>query len=162
MEEGVSITKHSGVYTLKAQQTIPLSLEKAWDFFKDPNNLAQITPPEMGFDISSPIDRMAYAGQIITYKIQVFPAIKVSWVTELTVVDAPHFFIDEQRFGPYAMWHHEHFFESLGKETTLMHDKITYKMPFGILGYVVHELLVRKKLRTIFSFRRKIIDEILR
>jgi ligand-binding SRPBCC domain-containing protein len=105
---------------------------------------------------------MAYAGQIITYKIQVFPAIKVSWVTELTVVDAPHFFIDEQRFGPYAKWHHEQFFESLGKETTLMHDKITYKMPFGILGYVVHELLVRKKLRTIFSFRRKIIDEILR
>ncbi|PCE63045.1 SRPBCC family protein [Sediminicola luteus] len=161
MEEGVSITKHSGVYTLKAQQTIPLSMEKAWDFFKDPNNLSRITPPEMGFKITSSIDRMAYAGQIITYKIQVFPGIHVSWVTELTVVEAPHFFIDEQRFGPYAMWHHEHFFEDFGNETTLMHDKITYKMPLGILGDAVHELLVRKKLRAIFSFRRKIIDEIL-
>lgn len=105
------IKSHSGIHTLTTEQILPLGLEEAWDFFSSPKNLAKITPPEMGFNITSTVDYKAYSGQIITYKVNVLPFIKMNWVTEITHMIDKKYFIDEQRYGPYSMWHHEHFFE---------------------------------------------------
>lgn len=111
----------------------------------------------MGFKITSLIDSTAYAGQIITYKIQVLPGITSNWVTEITQVVENKFFIDEQRFGPYRMWHHEHRFTELPSGKTVMEDKITYKMPWGVLGHLVHALFVKKQLTAIFNHRYTVL-----
>ena len=149
----ITIKKHSGIYTLQATQEVKVPLKEAWAFFSSPKNLEKITPKEMGFNITSVVDKSAYSGQIITYKVTILPFIKSNWVTEITHVEEESFFIDEQRFGPYRMWHHEHFFEKVDANTTLMTDKISYKLPLGFIGDIAHSLFIKKQLKGIFSHR---------
>lgn len=147
------------LYSLKTVQKLPISIEEAWRFFSDPKNLKVITPDYMGFDITSGGDRPMFSGQIIQYVVQPVAGIKTKWVTEITHVHEPYHFVDEQRFGPYDLWHHKHFFKEIqgGVE---MEDIVDYKLPFGILGRLAHKPLVRKKLEEIFSFRREKLLEL--
>jgi ligand-binding SRPBCC domain-containing protein len=146
--------------TLKTVQKIPVSLDKAWDFFSDPANLQVITPPGMGFRILSKHqgDKM-YAGQIIEYKVKPLAGMPVYWMTEITQVKDREYFIDEQRFGPYQLWHHQHHFKKIegGVEMT---DIIHYKIPFGFIGRIANSLFVKKKLAGIFSFRKRKVEEL--
>ncbi|MCB0424862.1 MAG: SRPBCC family protein [Flavobacteriaceae bacterium] len=155
----INFKKHSGIYTLKAKQELNLPIKEAWDFFSRPENLEKITPPFMGFKITSEVESKAYSGQIITYKVNILPGISSKWVTEITQVQEGQFFIDEQRFGPYRMWHHEHFFYELPNDKTLMEDKISYKIPFGILGHLAQKLFIKKQLKTIFEFRKQTLNQ---
>lgn len=148
----MKFTRHSGIYRLYAEQQLNAPIEKVWEFFSDPENLNKLSPKEIGFEITSPVTKPAYPGQIITYKIQLFPIIKMKWCTEITQIETNSFFIDEQRFGPYKMWHHEHRFIS-NEKGVLMTDTVWFKMPFGILGHLAMVLFVKKKLRRIFQFR---------
>ena len=149
----VKISKHSGIYTLNTEQVLNVPLEQAWTFFSSPANLQKITPSYMGFNITSILDKAVYPGQIITYKIALLPGVKSSWVTEITQVKPHKFFIDEQRFGPYSMWHHEHWFEPINDEKTLIKDKISYKIPLGLVGHLAQSLFIRKQLVSIFDYR---------
>ncbi|WP_067147638.1 SRPBCC family protein [Pseudotamlana agarivorans] len=151
--------KHSGLYTLYTEQILNISIEEAWLFFSAPENLNEITPPKMGFEITSKVDKRAYPGQIITYKVGLFQGITQNWVTEITQVKHQEYFIDEQRFGPYNLWHHEHFFEALSEGKTLMKDKISYKLPFGILGDLTHRFYVKNELKAIFKYRHEVLEE---
>ena len=154
----VNIAQHSGIFTLTTEQHLPISLEKAWDFFSTPVNLQKITPSEMGFNITSKEMKKMHPGQIITYKIGILPMVKSNWVTEITYVHDKAFFVDEQRFGPYKMWHHEHHFEST-KDGVLMRDKVSYKIPFGIIGRLAHSLFIKSQLRKIFGYRYEILNK---
>ena len=133
------------IYTLHKKQNLPITIQQAWDFLSDPKNLKTITPDYMGFHIQSGADRPMYAGQIIQYIVTPVLGIKTKWVTEITHVVDKHYFVDEQRFGPYALWHHKHFIKEIegGVE---MEDIIDYKVPFGVLGQLVHPILVKPKL----------------
>ncbi|MHA7057146.1 SRPBCC family protein [Aquimarina sp. M1] len=147
------------IYTLRAKQNLPISLQEAWDFLSDPKNLKIITPDYMGFEIVSGADRAMYAGQLIQYIVTPVAGIKTKWVTEITHVVDKRYFVDEQRFGPYALWHHKHFIKEIpgGVE---MEDIIDYKVPFGILGQLVHPFLVKPKLKEIFNYREKKLLEL--
>jgi ligand-binding SRPBCC domain-containing protein len=141
------------VYSLKTVQKIPIDINKAWDFFSSPANLSTITPAEMKFNIiSKHHGEKMYAGQIIEYTVSPVSGIKLYWMTEITHVQPMDFFIDEQRYGPYAMWHHQHHFKAIegGVEMT---DIVHYKNPLGILGKMANGIFVRPKLRGIFEFR---------
>jgi len=148
----ISFKSHSGIYTLEVKQFLTISLAEAWDFFSSPGNLSKITPDHMGFIITSGTPEKMYPGQIITYKVAPFPGLKTNWVTEITHVTDQSFFVDEQRFGPYRMWHHEHHFE-VQRNGVLMTDRVSYKLPFGIFGRIAHALFVRRQLKQIFEFR---------
>ena len=156
--DNIKIYRHSDVYTLETKQVLPVSMEIAWDFFSNPENLSKITPPEMNFDITSGKPEKMFAGQVISYKIKILPGIKSNWITEITNVKKHAYFIDEQRFGPYNMWHHEHHFVETDGEIH-MFDKVTYKIPFGFLGHILHSVFIRKKLTTIFNYRAEILDK---
>ena len=156
----MTFKKHSGIYTLTTEQELPIDKKTAWDFFSNPHNLSRITPAHMGFEITSKVDHQAYEGQIITYKVGIVLGIKTNWVTEITKVKEGCFFIDEQRFGPYQMWHHEHFFESLPNGHTLMRDKISYKIPFGILGRLAQTFFIKRQLMAIFIFRYRTLERL--
>ncbi len=154
----IKFIENSGIYTLLAEQKLPLSLGDAWDFFSSPENLSKITPQDMGFVITSPEQGKMYPGQIITYKVSILPGIKANWVTEITYVRDREYFVDEQRFGPYSMWHHEHHFEEIS-DGVLMKDKVSYKLPFGFLGRLVHPIIIKPQLNKIFSYRFEILEE---
>lgn len=147
------------IYTLHKKQNLPISVEQAWDFLSDPKNLKVITPDYMGFNILSGADRPMYAGQIIQYIVTPVLGIKTKWVTEITHVIDNQYFIDEQRFGPYALWHHKHFIKEIegGVE---MEDIIDYKIPLGILGQMMHPIVVKPKLEEIFEYRQKKLVEL--
>ena len=147
------------VYRLHTKQNLPISLNEAWDFLSDPKNLKVITPDYMGFNILSGADRPMFAGQIIQYIVTPVLGIKTNWVTEITHVVDKQYFVDEQRFGPYALWHHKHFLKEIpgGVE---MEDIVDYKIPFGALGRLMNPILVQPKLNEIFEFRRKRLIEI--
>ena len=147
------------IYTVHTFQKLPISLQQAWDFMGDPKNLSVITPDSMGFNTLSGDDRKMFAGQIIIYTITPLFGLKLQWVTEITHVQDKHFFVDEQRFGPYAFWHHKHFLKEIpgGVE---MEDIVHYKVPMGILGRLVHPFLVKPKLDEIFAYRKKKLVEL--
>ena len=146
------------LYTLEQEQLLPIGIEEAWEFFSSPANLNEITPADLGFEITSPPEPRMYDGQIITYRVRIAPLIHVPWVTEIKCVDEGRSFIDEQRFGPYKFWHHRHTFEAT-PGGTLMRDKIHYALPFGPLGTIAHALFVRRKLQWIFRYRKQILAE---
>ena len=123
----------SKVYNLKTVQFLPITMDKAWEFFSNPANLAKITPSNLNFKILSQNLGAMYAGQIIEYKVSPLIGIKLHWVTEITHVQAKEYFVDEQRFGPYAFWHHKHFLKET-KEGVEMYDEVHYKAPMGIVG----------------------------
>lgn len=151
------------MYQLVATQILPVHITKAWEFMSNPVNLKTITPDYMGFDIISGAEKRMYQGQVIHYMVTPVAGIKTRWVTEITHVNEPHFFVDEQRFGPYSFWHHKHFLEEI-PEGVLMTDIIDYKLPAGIIGKMLHPLLVEPKLKQIFNYRIEkltaIFDEI--
>jgi ligand-binding SRPBCC domain-containing protein len=154
----ITIRSHSGIYTLEVKQFIGIPIAEAWDFFSSPGNLSKITPEQMGFIITSGAAGKMYTGQIITYKVSPFPGFTTNWVTEITHVSEGRFFVDEQRFGPYSMWHHEHHFEVQGNGV-LMTDRVSYKLPFGFLGRIAHFIFVKKQLRQIFEYREKFLEQ---
>nr|WP_322625830.1 SRPBCC family protein [uncultured Flavobacterium sp.] len=147
------------IYTLHRTQKLPIPVSEAWDFFSAPSNLAVITPDSMGFVTLSGDERKMFAGQVIIYTITPLFGIKLQWVTEITHVQEGAFFVDEQRFGPYAFWHHKHFFKEIDGGTE-MEDIIHYKVPMGFLGRLVHPFLVKPKLEEIFAYRQKKLVEL--
>lgn len=147
------------LYQLHAKQALPISKKEAWDFLSDPKNLKVITPDHMGFHITSGANRAMYAGQIIQYVVKPFAGYSTKWVTEITHVKEGEYFVDEQRFGPYELWHHKHFLSEVDGGT-LMEDIIDYKIPFGILGQLAQPLLVKKQLKQIFEYRENKLNEL--
>ena len=134
-----------------------MSKETAWNFLSDPKNLKTITPDYMGFNILSGADRPMFEGQIIQYIVTPVLGIKTKWVTEITHVREGHYFVDEQRFGPYALWHHKHFIKEIDGGVE-MEDIVDYKIPFGFIGNLTHPLIVKPKLEEIFSYREKKLE----
>lgn len=143
-------------YHLTFQQKFPTTIEKVWDFFSSPHNLADITPQNMAFEVTSkqqPNQKM-YPGMIITYKVSPMAGIKLNWMTEITQVSELQYFIDEQRFGPFKFWHHQHHFQTIegGVEMT---DHLSYGLPLGFLGQIAHAVFVKKRLQEIFDYRKE-------
>ena len=148
------------VYSFQTRQILPITLEKAWDFFSDPANLQAITPQDMGFKIISKFHgKKMYPGQLIEYKVRPLLGIPVYWMTEITHVEEGKYFVDEQRFGPYSLWHHQHHFLPVdgGVEMT---DIVHYKIPFGPLGDLANWLFVQKKLKGIFDHRYNAVEKL--
>lgn len=147
------------IYTLHTKQQLPITMETAWNFLSNPKNLKTITPDYMGFEILSGADRACYAGQIIQYIVTPVLGIKTKWVTEITHVQEGSYFVDEQRFGPYSLWHHKHFIKEIpgGVE---MEDIVDYKVPMGILGQLAHPIVVKPKLKEIFEYREQKLIEL--
>ena len=147
------------IYHLKRTQFLPITLSEAWEFFSTPKNLAKITPEHMGFQILyiSGAEK-AYTGQIIQYKVSIIPGIKVNWVTEITHVKEPQYFIDEQRFGPYALWHHQHHFKEV-KGGIQMTDEVNYALPLGFIGSLAHWIFVEREVNRIFDHRSTVLKK---
>ncbi|MEP7109632.1 MAG: SRPBCC family protein [Ferruginibacter sp.] len=147
-------------YSLKTIQNIPLDIDTAWDCFRNPANLQNITPPEMDFKIISlNHGGKMYPGQIIEYKVKPIPGISIYWMTEITHVEDKKYFVDEQRFGPYQLWHHQHHFRQIdgGVEMT---DIVHYRNPLGILGNIANSIFVEKQLSQIFKYRFQKVEEL--
>lgn len=146
------------LYTLKRTQILPITLEQAWAFFATPNNLAQITPAHLRFNIRHTSGGSAmYPGQMISYRLYPFPFWGVNWVTEITHVQEPRYFVDEQRFGPYALWHHEHHFRETANGVEMV-DELAYAIPYGIVGRLAHAWFVKRMLNRIFDYRYNVLQ----
>ena len=146
------------IYQLKVKQRLPISIDEAWKFFSDTKNLPKITPPWLNLKVTSELPDKMYAGMIITYKVYPFAGLPSNWVTEITQVKENKFFIDEQRFGPYKFWHHQHHFKEVN-DGVEMDDIVTYALPFDPLSRPLNNLLVGKKVEGIFEFRKKVLKE---
>ena len=143
------------------EQFLPMNIDEAWDFFSKPDNLKKITPPYMGFDITSePADGEMYEGQIITYKVKPLLNIPLNWMTEITNVKKPYYFVDNQKKGPFSIWHHQHHFKEV-EGGVIMKDIIYFAAPLGILGLPAEKLIVRKRVEEIFRYRFEVLKEML-
>lgn len=144
--------------SLTTHQILPLTMAEAWDFFSSPRNLNEITPNDMTFVITSNVPEKMYEGLMITYKVSPFLKIPMNWVTEITHIREPFYFVDEQRIGPYRMWHHEHHFREVpgGVEMT---DILHYNVGMGFIGRLASWLFVDRKVKSIFAFREQKLKE---
>ena len=148
-----------GVYRIYENQMLQASLEEVWVFISSPGTLQEITPDSMGFKIVTPDlpDKM-YPGMMVSYKVSPLLGIPMTWVTEITHVDEKNYFVDEQRVGPYSLWHHEHFIKQVTGGVEMI-DIVTYRLPLGFLGSLAHSLFVKQKLRSIFKYRTEILEK---
>ena len=147
------------IHYLEREQVIPGTMKDIWEFFCNPYNLNTITPPDMNFKIIKGGDRKMHPGQMIEYQVEFIRGIRSLWLTEITHVREGEFFVDEQRIGPYRLWHHEHIFESVNGGVKMI-DRVTYVLPFGLLGDIVHAVWVRRRLDSIFDFRTQKTTEL--
>lgn len=150
------------VHTLRRTTILDTTIAQAWGFFSDPRNLSKITPPEMGFTVVSDPPERVYAGLMIEYRVRPLRYFPVTWLTGITDVVEGRLFVDEQRVGPYRLWHHEHHFSPRPEGGVEMTDLVTYVLPFGWLGNLVHPFLVAPQLRRIFDYRQGVIDRLFR
>lgn len=146
-------------HKLYNKQFLQIDIKLAWEFFSSPKNLSKITPSYMDFQITSELPEEMYEGMIITYTVKPVAGIPINWVTEISHIRKPYFFIDTQLSGPYKLWHHQHLFKEV-KNGIEMEDLVHYKLPFGILGNMANFLFVKKQLEGIFNYRQKILSEI--
>lgn len=147
-------------YQFKREQVINATIDELWEFISSPKNLKKITPDYMGFDITtSDLPDKVYEGMIISYIVKPLFGIKTTWVTEITHIKDREYFVDEQRVGPYSLWHHQHIIEP-HKDGVLMKDIVSYKLPFAILGTIANKLIIRKKLNQIFEYRKQILTKL--
>ena len=149
-----------GFYQLYKTQKIPATIDQVWDFISSPANLKKITPEYMGFNVTSKmLSEKMYPGMIISYNVSPVLGIKMTWVTEITHIKEKEYFVDEQRVGPYSLWHHEHKIEQI-EGGVLMTDIVSYKPPFGILGTFANSFLIKKQLKKIFDFRTVAMENV--
>lgn len=146
-------------FVFERLQILPASLEEAWEFFSDPGNLVRITPPAMDFRITSAPQAATYAGQILTYTVRPLLGISMNWTTEITHVSRPNFFVDEQRFGPYRFWHHQHFFREVNGGVEVR-DLVHYLLLHDQLAWLVNRLIVAPRLKRIFDYRSTALQAI--
>ena len=148
------------IHRFDCSQFLPITLEKAWDFFSSPENLQLITPPRMNFKITSEnLEKRTYAGQIISYRVSPLPGFRTTWVTEITHVQEPDFFVDEQRKGPYRLWHHQHHFKK-ADGGVMMTDIVHFEVPLGLIGDALARILVKREINKIFEYRKKRLEEL--
>lgn len=146
------------IYRLEKKVILKSDMDTVWEFFSSPLNLNEITPPDMSFEILSNLSGLKmYQGMIINYKVRPFLNLPLRWTTEITHSENGHYFVDEQRFGPYSFWHHKHFFKKVdgGIEMT---DIVDYGLPMGILGRIANSVYVESKLQNIFNYRNEKIQ----
>ena len=149
-----------GFYQLKRKIELKAGVDDVWKFVSCPSNLKKITPGYMMFDIiSEDIPGNIYEGLIISYIVAPIAGIKTRWVSEITHVKDMSYFVDEQRVGPYKIWHHQHFL-SKTENGTMMSDIVSYKPPFGFIGSIFNYLFIRRKLNEIFDFRTSAMEEL--
>ena len=142
------------------KQLIRTDINKLWDFMSSPKNLKKITPNYMQFNITSEnSNKEMYAGMILSYKVTPLLNYPLEWVTEITHIKEKVFFVDEQRIGPYKLWHHEHIFE-IQKDGIIMTDIITYIPPFGLLGRVANQLFIKRRVNEIFDYSQNVLNQI--
>jgi ligand-binding SRPBCC domain-containing protein len=147
-------------HSIKTVQKIPASLKEIWDFFSSPANLDTITPDDMAFKTITKFDSgKIYPGQIIEYKVSPILKIPLYWMTEITEIEEQKYFIDEQRKGPYKIWHHEHYFKEIEGGVEMI-DIVHYKNPLGFIGIIANSLFVKRQLKKIFEYRFQKVEEI--
>lgn len=146
-------------FTFERTQTLPIDSEQAWNFFSDPANLARITPPSMEFRLTCSPRDIIHPGMILTYSLRPLFGINVAWTTEITHVHKPFFFVDEQRFGPYRFWHHQHHFREVDSGIE-MYDLVHYLLPHMQCTRLVNRFLVAPRLKRIFDFRQKTLQDL--
>lgn len=146
------------IHSIRRVQILPISASEAWDFFSKPDNLEKITPGELSFQILSKSEGDIHPGQMISYYVRPLLGIKLFWLTEITHVIPGKMFVDEQRRGPYALWHHAHHFREVPGGVEMI-DLVHYELPLGWLGNIMHGLFIRKKLNTIFDFRKVSLEK---
>jgi ligand-binding SRPBCC domain-containing protein len=148
------------LHRIHRRQVIPILITDAWEFFSNPVNLSKITPPWLNLTVISNIPRSMHSGMIISYRITPLTCMSTLWISEITHVEAPIYFVDEQRLGPFRFWHHQHVFKEVGRDVEIQ-DIVHYAMPLGPIGEMVYAISVRKKVEGIFDFRQKALERIL-
>lgn len=155
----IEFTTHSGLHSLRTEQMLDTPIDEAWNFFSNPTNLQELTPKNMEFNIISNPSPYIYEGQIIIYKIKLLPFVYLNWVTEIKNVTELRSFVDEQRYGPYALWHHRHSFEATSKGTKMI-DEVYFKIPLAGFNKLLFRFFIKPKLKEIFTYRRVRINSI--
>jgi len=147
------------LHLIERTQALPVSLEESWQFFASPLNLPKITPPWLNLKVTQKIPEQMFPGMLISYRVRPLFGIPLTWITEITHVDAPNYFVDEQRMGPYRFWQHQHHFRQIpnGVEMT---DVVNYALKFGMFGRLVHAIFIRNQLENIFDFRKRILEKL--
>jgi ligand-binding SRPBCC domain-containing protein len=148
------------IHTINRTLTVHAPLAECWSFFSNPRNLARITPPNLGLHVPGDVPDEMHAGLMIEYRVRPLFGFQIVWLTEITHVDQPRYFVDEQRVGPYRIWHHEHRFYPVDSDRTEVLDTIHYVLPLSPISEIIHGVTVEPKLRQIFEYRERVIREL--
>ena len=147
-------------HQIRKEQFLKANIDDVWKFISSPENLKLITPKYMNFIITSKnIVKKMYPGMIISYTVSPIFKFNLNWVAEITHMEENKFFVDEQRIGPYKMWHHQHIFMQ-HKNGVLMTDIVSYQLPLGFIGRIINAMFIKQRLDSIFNYRFRELEKI--
>ena len=149
-------SKRNGVRRYQTEMWVDAPIDKVFEFFSNPANLEQITPPWLKFKMVQPQYLSIGSGTIIDYRLRLH-GIPITWQSEITEWNPPYHFTDVQRKGPYRHWVHTHEFNEAGTGT-FIRDSVDYKVPGG---YLVDRIFVRKDIERIFTYRKSKLRELM-
>jgi len=141
------------IHVIERRQRIARPLDEVFPFYADAANLERITPPWLGFEVTTPMPIEMRVGALIAYRLKLH-GIPVRWRTRIEEWQPPHRFVDAQLSGPSSLWHHTHTFEADGPDATILGDRVRYAIPFGRAGELARALFVTHDLDSIFDYRR--------
>lgn len=144
---------------LERSQIVYAPLGEVFRFFSDPRQLRDLTPAWMRFTVDKMPEDAIYDACEIDYTIR-WMRLPVRWTTVITDYEQDKRFVDQQKRGPYKRWWHEHRFQALTPEITVMTDVVRYEMPFSLLGGLAHALVVRRQLFEILEYRARVIERL--
>ena len=147
----------TGTNVLERTLYLPCPREQVFRFFAQAENLSLVTPPELKFEILSPLPITMRVGTLIDYRIRLH-GIPMRWRTRIERWDPPQLFIDSQLKGPYRLWIHHHEFREMGEGTEIT-DRVWYRLPsLGPMNRLVHAM-VRRQLDDIFDYRAEAVQQ---
>ena len=157
------LRKKGGLYTLYTKFEVKNNISETWKFFTNVKNISKIMPKELNFNVTSKTSKQVYEGEIISFrtKIPKIPFLKTNIISEIKKISDEEYFVDQQISGPYKIWYHEHHFKKSKNNTTIITEKINYKLYFHPFSRVLHKLFIRKQLAKLFQYRIKKTEGIL-
>jgi len=132
---------------------IPAPAAEVFAWHARPGAFERLNPPWDPVEIVERSGGIAVGARTV---IRLGPPLRVRWVAEHTVCDAPHHFRDVARSGPFAYWVHDHRFHAAGDAACDLEDDVEYALPCGALGRWAGGRAVRRRLERVFAYRHRV------
>lgn len=142
-------------FVYKSEIECPVSALFAWHLRQ--RAFERLTPPWLDVQVKG-MPKLLEAGLKLDLKVTKF-AVPLNCSFKITELETDKLFVDEQISGPFAFWRHEHRFEAISDERSLMNDEIRFTLPVGFIVDGFAAPFMERDLKRMFRYRHETLKQ---